>query len=101
MKLQFVQISKSKGAETSKVIYTWHCVPEEQVGSVCQNFMDGFLYAMDTYQSRELRRPSCMVMDGWWAQTWRYHDSDEGIKWEFQDGNGKGLYRWDLRNKAQ
>lgn len=99
MKLQFVKIEKRKGEEKKEVIYQWGDVADEDVCTICQNFMDGFLYAMDNFSDYNLRRPSVMVMHGWSAQTWRWHDSDSGTLWEFQDENGKGLYRWDIRKK--
>ena len=93
MKLQFVEITKRKGKETKKRIYYWSDVPEGKVGAVCQNFMDGFLLAM-SIAGRELRRPIDMMTHGWSAQTWRYHDSDSGTLWQFENGRGVYITNW-------
>lgn len=96
MMLQFVKISKTNGVEKKKVIGTWSDVDESHVASICENFMQGFLYAMDNYSQYDLIRPMVMIMDGWRAQT-RFYDRDNGTRWMFQDENGKDISRWDKR----
>ena len=96
MQLQFVRIERKNGTETKKVLFTWHDIPEEDISSVCQNFIDGFLYAMDSHSQLSLTRPSVMVMDGWWCQTRAYEDG-YGFQWRFEDENGKCIRRWNKR----
>ena len=98
MKLQFVEISKRNGKEKRTVLFKWNDVTESKVPCVCQNFMDGFLYAMSV-SGRSVRYPSVMTMDGWSAQTWRWHDSDNGTRWQFENGRGQYITHWDKRKK--
>ena len=100
MKLQFVEITKRKGKETKKVIFTWSDVTESRVPCVCENFMAGFLYA-SAINKRELRHPACMSVDGWEAQTWRYHDSDSGVRWQFENGRGQFIHSWNRRGQKK
>lgn len=98
MKLQFVKITKRKGVEKKEVVYRWDHVTERMVPIVCQNFLDGFLYSMKE-NNRPVRYPAVMIMQGWSAQTWRYHDSDSGTRWQFENGKGQYIAHWDKRRK--
>ena len=98
MKLQFVEIKKRNGKEKKTVLFTWSNLTEKQVPCVAQNFIDGFLFGM-SQNGKVLRYPSVMVMDGRSAQSWRWHDSDNGTRWQFENGRGQYITNWDKRKK--
>lgn len=68
-----------------------HCsdIPEEEVPGTCQNFIDGFLLAMDTYTQVNLWRPCNMVADGW--KCWL---NDGKLKFEFVIKDTKKTYAY-------
>ena len=63
--IKFIKTENGK----SETIFTWREVLDEDVQTICGNFMEGFLYGVDAYGEINFIRPMVMSIDGYKAWT--------------------------------